>query len=95
MAHKSPAEWAIINVQEYERCLDKWERSLSHSRPDYNALLGAYKHLYGAEINFLDAKDKTQARRAATLRKRMAKTIEKIMACCGPMQAISIWHSRS
>jgi len=93
MANKSPIEWAHFNVREYERCLSIWEKSLDKSKPDYNALVGAYKHLYGAEINFLDAKDRAGAKRAGNLRKKFARVIEKMMGSCGPAQAVYIWNS--
>lgn len=93
MANKTPIEWALINVEEYDRCLQIWEKSLEGRTPNYNALIGAYKHLYGAEINFLDAKDGQSAREASILRKHMAKVLEKIMEGGGAKRAASIWMS--
>lgn len=90
---KTPEQWAYHNIEEFERCRDRWERSLQGARPDYNALVGAYKHLYGAEINFLDANMKSQAKEAGRLRKKMSKVLEKMMAASGPARAAAIWQS--
>ena len=90
---KTPQEWAEYNLREYDRCLSIWQESIhSRSGPNYNALLGAYKHLYGAEINFLDAKNSRGARDSAEERQRFAKIIEKIMQCCSPKAATFIYH---
>lgn len=90
---KSSLEWAIFNLKEFEKCLGIWERSISRSNPDFDAVLGAYRHLYGAEINFKDAGDRQGFIEVEKLRKRLAKIIVKMMKACGPAQSLYIWNS--
>lgn len=90
---KTSAQWAAYNISEFYRCRDTWEKSLQHARPDYNALLGIYKHLYGAEINFLDAGMKSQAKEAGRLRKKTSHVLEKMMSSSGAIRATAIWQS--
>lgn len=90
---KTSAQWASYNISEFERCRDTWEESLQRARPDYNALIGIYRHLYGAEINFLDAGMKPQAKEAGRLRRKVSQVMEKVMASSGTIRSAKIWQS--
>jgi hypothetical protein len=62
-ANPSPDEhlkWANSHWQKFEESLGKWERSVSEMDPDTHALLRAYRHVYAAEIAYLDAEGAPQ-----------------------------------
>lgn len=71
-------DWAWYGLRESAACYDRWLRSLRRGGPpDYAALLAAYQHAYGAELNFRDLGiDDTGRRRAAELRQaRLAEVL--------------------
>ena len=91
---KTSQEWADFNISEYDRCLSIWHSSVGSRRGlNYNALLGAYKHLYGAEINFLDSGDLRNAEAAAKQRDKFASILERIMGSCPSDTSLAIYRS--
>ena len=49
-ASESSIRWARYGEQKFRECSRRWRES-----QDPDALLGMYRHAYGAELNFLDA----------------------------------------
>jgi rhodanese-related sulfurtransferase len=49
-ASQSSVRWAQYGEQKFRECSHRWQVS-----QDPDALLGMYRHAYGAELNFLDA----------------------------------------
>ncbi len=78
-------QWALYGVRHSALCYDLWRGSLRLGPPNYDALVGAYRHAYGAELNFLDAgvehgRDGWGWRRAGELRRVRAAELERVMA---------------
>jgi rhodanese-related sulfurtransferase len=77
-AERTPQQWGEYGLDHHQRCYQRWLHSLYAGPPDYNALVGAYRHAYGAEMNLRDAADdRWQA--AQHLRRRMATQLEAAM----------------
>lgn len=85
---RSALEWAYYGLAEEQRCYARWAASLQRGHaPDYNALVGAYRHAYGAEVNFLDANvargaDGWGSEAAGELRRRRAQELERYLGRC-------------
>lgn len=83
-AGNSSLDWARHGVAESARCYARWADSIRRGPPDYNALLGAYRHAYGAELNYRDAgieagPDGWGWRRAGELRRQHAATLQTLL----------------
>jgi len=95
---KEHAKWAQYNIGEFEKCERRWTKSLKGRQPDFNALVGMYRHTYGAEINFADAGDEANQDIAQENRKILCGMMETIMNLSEPDDIVFIrdlWQEAS
>lgn len=67
---RTPAEWAVENERQYRNAIARWNRN-----GDWDALLDALEHAYGAKLNWLDAGNEELAQRAEGARERVRDMI--------------------
>jgi hypothetical protein len=79
MSKAESRRWAEYGERQYLSCLDRWIRSLEAGKPDLNAMMGCYRHAYGAEINYKDAGDTSKYRQARDLRKFWTEFVESAL----------------
>jgi hypothetical protein len=83
----TPLEYARFGLSQSAVCYGRWLASRG-GPPNFNALIGAYRHAYGAEMNYRDAgveggdHDGWGWRRAGELRQSHARELERVMGRC-------------